>query len=165
MASYLVSSVDYEAKIRTFRSTQPVAMTHRMPAFAASPSFFLFVPFVVAPLAASPFTGTSLTTLGAHRIQLTKWLWASVTTLTHFPSCARSQHRIVLSSLADSRYFPPGWKIRARIQLSCPVRVLMSVPRPSHILTVLSLEPVATNSAELLSGGGFLRPANEARFA
>jgi hypothetical protein len=32
-------------------------------------------------------------------------------------------------------------------------------------LIVLSLDPVATNSAELLSGGGFFSPANEARFA
>jgi hypothetical protein len=65
-------SIAYEAKMRTFKSTQPVAITHRMPALAASSSFFLFVPFVVAPFDASPLTGTSLTMLGAHRIQLTK---------------------------------------------------------------------------------------------
>src|SRR5690242_3334367 len=41
----------------------------------------------------------------------------------------------------------------------------MSVPRPSQILMVLSREPVATYSAELLSGGAFFSPASEAKLA
>lgn len=62
----------YDAKMRTLRSTQPVAITQRMPALAVSSSFFFATP-LAAPFGASPFTGTSLTTLGAQRMQLTKW--------------------------------------------------------------------------------------------
>src|SRR5690349_10693786 len=139
----------HDANMRTLRSTQPVAITHLIPAFAISSSFFLVAPLTV-PFGASPLTGTSLITFGAHRIQLTKWPCASVTVLMHRPSCVRSQHRIVLSSLAESRYFPPGWKTRERTQLSWPASVFIKVPRPSHIFIVLSLDPVAMNSAELL---------------
>src|SRR4051812_17214031 len=107
--------------MRTLRSTLPVAITHLMPAFDRSSSFFFITPLVVGvPLTSplvSPFTVSSLIALGAHRIQLTKWPCASSTVFTHLPSCVRSQHRIVLSSLALSRYLPPGWKTRPRTQL------------------------------------------------
>ena len=62
-----------DAKMRTLRSTDPVAMTHLIPALAASSSFFLFAVLDPAPFEPSPLTGTSFTTLGAHRMQLTKW--------------------------------------------------------------------------------------------
>lgn len=75
-----------DAKMRTLRSTDPVAITQRIPAFATSSSFFLFAALEPAPLALSPLIGASFTTFGAHLMQLTKWLCASVTVFTHLPS-------------------------------------------------------------------------------
>lgn len=40
----------------------------------------------------------------------------------------RSQTRIVLSSLADTKYLPPGWNDKPLTQLSWPVRVKRQSP-------------------------------------
>jgi len=57
----------------------------------------------------------------------------------------RSQIRIVLSSAADRRYFPEGWKVRALTQLSWPTKVHKHWPRSaSQSFIVLSREALAT---------------------
>ena len=145
----------HEAKTRTFRSTLPVAITHRTLSFPPGSSFFP---------GSELTTAGALTAPGAQRTQLTKCACASSSVLTHLHSCARSQQRIVLSSPTLRRYLPPGWKTSPRTQLSWPTRVLINVPRESQILMLLSRDPVARNSPELLGGGGFLRPAKVARW-
>ena len=171
---YFVAEVfvtSHDAKTRTFRSTLPVAMTHRMPTLPPPGSSFFdadtpFTVGVVEPLASPPWllaVPPSLLIFGAHRIQLTKCWCASDTVRTHLHSCVKSQHRIVLSSLTERRYFPPGWKTSPRTQLSCPMRVLIRVPRESQSRIVLSREPVARNSAGEDAAGGFFRPARVAR--
>lgn len=145
----------HDANILTFKSTLPVATTHLVLSLPPGSSF----------LPMSPFMGPGLFIMpGAHLMQLTKWPCASSSDLTHLPSWARSQQRIVLSSLTLRRYLPPGWKTSARTQLSCPIKVLISVPRESQILMLLSRDPVARNSPELLGGGGFFKPARVARW-
>jgi len=57
----------------------------------------------------------------------------------------RSQMRMVLSSAADRRYFPEGWKVRAFTQLSWPTKVHKHCPRSaSQSFIVLSREALAT---------------------
>ena len=137
-------------------STEPVAMTHRIDSLPPGSSFFDMSQFVDAAANAAG----SFIIPGAHRMQLTKCPCASSIIFTHLPSWLKSQQRIDLSSLTLSRYFPPGWKSTLRIQLSWPTRVLIRVPLESHNLMVLSREPVATNSPELLAGGGFFTQDN-----
>ena len=71
---------------------------------------------------------------------VTKCEWASNVLLFRF--VFNSHIRRVLSSLTLSRYLPPGWNIRPRIQLLWPTSVKRhwSVVT-SHIFIVLSLEP------------------------
>ena len=73
------------------------------------------------PVPEVPFTALVLAPeagLRPQAIVVTKWLCAS-TIFIHRP-VESSQTRIVLSSEADSKYFPEGWNASARIQLSCP---------------------------------------------
>src|SRR3569833_1438064 len=168
-------------KILNLQSTPPVATTQRIclswAAFAPPVPFVeepsgavLQLPTlsrnrsgVALPAAASPFS-IFRTMLGAHRSEVMKRSCGSPMTLTHRASWLRSQHLTVLSSAADRRYLPPGWNTSARTQLSWPTRVMRQVPRASQRRIVLSLEPVAINSAELPAGGGFFSPAIGARY-
>lgn len=147
------SSKAHPAKTRTLQSILPVAMTHLI--FPPPPLSSFFTMPLTNPLE-SPFDVGPIGTSGAHRMLLTKCSWLPSTTLTHLHSCDRSQHRIVLSSDTESKYFPEGWKTRPLIQLSWPARFLTKVPRLSQIFMLLSLLPVARNSPLLLAGGGFL---------
>jgi hypothetical protein len=93
-------------------STLPVATTFTSFSGSADAAAKLLSP--LAPFAdAAPAAGCR-----PHARVATKWLWAS-TVLIHRP-VARSQTRTVLSSEAERRYLPEGWKARARTQLSCP---------------------------------------------
>ncbi|KAM5367647.1 hypothetical protein ACJZ2D_009928 [Fusarium nematophilum] len=150
------------AKILSFWSTPPVAIMQRICTLAVD---FSAVPLRVgvppASLCCSP-PGTpmlSLTIPGAHLRQVMNRSCISPSNLTHLPRWLRSQHLSVLSSDAESRFLPPGWKTIARTQLSWPTSVMMQVPRALQSLVVLSREPVAMNSAVLLAGGGFFDPA------
>ena len=105
-----------------------------------------------------------------HVMHVTNLSCAS-TVFVHRPLC-KSQILIVLSSDAERRYLPDGWKTSARIQLSCPVYCTLGQPSPSLVRTTrastrhggltkvrrhwpvweshrridLSLDPVATNA-------------------
>jgi len=58
----------------------------------------------------------------------------------------KSQTRMVLSSLAETRYLPPGWNARPRTQLSWPLSVSRQRPTlTSQMRMVLSREPEARN--------------------
>lgn len=58
----------------------------------------------------------------------------------------KSHTRMVLSSLADTKYLPPGWNARPRTQLSWPLRVSRHRPTlTSQMRMVLSREPEARN--------------------
>jgi hypothetical protein len=71
----------HEAKMRTFRSTLPVTITHRLLTLIASS--FLESPLVTVP---TPFMGELITRLGAHRMQLTKCPWESSKVFASLPS-------------------------------------------------------------------------------
>lgn len=58
----------------------------------------------------------------------------------------KSQTLMVLSSLAETRYLPPGWNAKPRTQLSCPFNVSRHKPTlTSQMRIVLSREPDAKN--------------------
>lgn len=144
----------------TVWSTDPVATTLTSCAVSCA---FPFAPFAVAPFAwAPPGAGAR-----PHAIVVTKCSCAS-STLRHRP-VARSHVRIVLSSEAERRNLPDGWKTSARTQLSSaseaglsvdsscaegdhhedvrPTSVLRHCPlTASHSLIVLSREPVAAKA-------------------
>lgn len=59
--------------------------------------------------------------------------WWAYNVFIHRLLC-KSHTRIVLSSLADIMYLPPGWKAMPRTQLSWPVNVIKHTPTlTSHI--------------------------------
>lgn len=104
----------HDAKTRTFRSTLPVAITHRIDILdvvlgSSLAPFGTEVDVEVPAPAASPFAPPpSLLNGGAQRKQLIKWPCASGTVRTHLHSWVRSQQRMDLSSDTDNKYFPPG---------------------------------------------------------
>lgn len=62
-----------------------------------------------------------------------KCLWASSVFMQRL--FFKSHTRNVLSSLADTRNLPPGWKTTPRTQLSCAINTNNATPAPtSHIL-------------------------------
>ena len=69
---------------------------------------------------------------------------SSSTNLLAHRLCATSQTLRLLSSEAESRYFPPGCQLKLLTQLSWPVSVTKQTPvDTSQILIVLSREPEA----------------------
>lgn len=159
---------NYGVQILMVWSQEQVATTLTDLCSACVPFEPLTPPLTVAPSGAAP----SVLTL-PQAIQVTKWLWASIV-FVHRP-VLRSQSLIVLSSEAVSRNLPEGAKTMDLTQLlwrrrevreeneimlriqdakiwkeldthSWPLNVLIHWPLTvSQILTVLSLEPVATN--------------------
>ena len=70
----------------------------------------------------------------------TKCWWAMI--VFWFLWFSMCQVRSVLSSDAENKYFPLGWNLSCRTQLSCPTKVKRHNPElVSHIFIVLSRDP------------------------
>ena len=104
-------------QILTVWSTLPLASTLTGLGAGAAP-------LIVAPLAAG---AAAATVVRPQARQVTKCSCAS-SVLVQRP-VLRSQIRIVLSSDAESRKRPDGWKTRARTQLSCPTCAVSAAQR------------------------------------
>lgn len=131
----------YGNQILTVWSTLALASTFTT---CDAPAPFTPAPFVAAPFAAGAAPPPVAPAL-PHTKLVTKCACAS-SVFVHRP-VVKSHVRMVLSSEAERRNLPLGWKTRARTQLSWPARVLRHWPDwVSHNLMVLSREPVAANA-------------------
>lgn len=78
--------------------------------------------------------------------------WWAYNVFIHRLLC-KSHTRIVLSSLADIIYLPPGWKAMPRTQLSWPVKVIKHTPTlTSHICVGIDGNVIRNAQADKQSG-------------